>query len=202
MKDPAEPCIDAQRVRLLCLIDLGLNFSAMLRLYKKGSKEQLYRKVLSEIPALLQSEDEEQFHIVHSSICEWGTRNVLLNEGLYHASYGQIAKTLDVALKVVIDFGHMPDCYKAKQMSPWLNAAVDNKMMNMIRKNYPSAIKPWPQSVLQVNKENYLAIQGLVRRFIREKHNGRITPVQFDDIYWWRLNKYDKYGDACHCHNK
>lgn len=197
MKYPAEQYIDTQRVRLLCLIDLGLNFSAMLRLYKKGSKEELYEKVLSEIPALLQSENEEQFHIVHSSICEWGTSNVLLNEGLDYASYGQIAKTLDVTLKVVIDFGHMPDCHKAKQMSPWLNAAVDNKMMNMLKKSYPSAIKPWPQSVRQVNKENYHAIQSLVRRFIRENHNDRITSVQFDHIYWWLLNKYDKYGDAC-----
>jgi len=197
MKNPAEQCIDTQRVRLMCLIDLGLNFSAMLRLYKKGSKEELYKKVLSEIPALLRAENEEQFHIVHSSICDWGTSNVLLNGGLDYISYGQIAKTLDVTLKVVIDFGHMPDCYKAKQMSPWLNAAVDNKMMNMLKKHYPTAIKPWPQSVLQVNKENYFAVQSLVRRFIREKHDDRITSVQFDDIYWWRLNKYDKYGDTC-----
>lgn len=195
MKNPVEPRIDVQEVRLLCLIDLGLDFSAMLRLYEKGSKEKLYNKVLSEIPALLQSENEDQFHIVHSSICEWGTTTVVLNEGLDYASYGQIAKTLDVALKVVIDFGHMPDCHKSRQMSQWLNSAVDTKMMNMLKKNYPSAIRPWPHSIRQVNKESYFAIQSLVRRFIRERHDDRITPVQFDDIYWWNLNKGRKYGD-------
>ncbi|MCJ7632774.1 hypothetical protein MUP77_10345 [Candidatus Bathyarchaeota archaeon] len=197
MKNPVEPCIDVQKVRLRCLIDLGLNFSAMLRLYKKGSKEKFYNKVLSEIPSLLQSENEEQFQMAHSSICEWGVKNLLVNEGSGYASYGQIAKTLDVILKVVIDYGHMPDCYKAKQMSPWLNSAVDNKMMNMLKKNYPNVIKPWPSNIRQVNREKYLVIQSLVRRFNTEKYNNRITPVQFDDIYWWCLNKRGKYEDKC-----
>ena len=193
MQNTIHPCIDVQEVRLCCLIDLGLNFSAMLRLYRKGSKEKLYNKVLSEMPFLLQSEDEEQLQITHSSICEWGVRNLPANERLGHASYGQIAKTLDVILKVVIDYGHMPDCRKAKQMSPWLNSAVDNKMMNMLRKNYPDAIKLWPANIRQVNKEKYLTIQSLVRRFNIERHSNRITPVQFDDIYWWYLNKRSKY---------
>ena len=132
MRNPIEPCIDVQEVRLRCLIDLGLNFSAMLRLYKRGSKEKLYMKVLSEIPSLLQSENEEQFQMAHSSICEWGTNNVLSNGGSGYASYGQIAKILDVILKAVVDYGHMPDCSKAKQMSPWLNSAIDNEMMTML----------------------------------------------------------------------
>jgi len=39
------------------------------------------------------------------------------NEGPDDGSYGQIAKSLDVALKVVMDAGHMPNCCKSKQMS-------------------------------------------------------------------------------------
>ena len=74
-----------------------------------------------------------------------------------------------------------------------LFSAVDNKMMNMLRKNYPDAIKLWPANIRQVNKEKYLTIQSLVRRFNIERHSNRITPVQFDDIYWWYLNKRSKY---------
>lgn len=195
MKNATAQCVDVQKVRLCCLIDLGLNFSAMLRLYRKGCKEKIYNKVLSEMPSILQSENEEQFQVAHASICEWGVRNLPANERLAYASYGQIAKTLDVILKVVIDYGHMPDCCKAKQISPWLNSAVDNKMMNMLRKNYPDAMKPWPTSISQVSREKYLIIQSLVRRFNIEKHDSNITPVQFDDIYWWYLNKRGKYED-------
>lgn len=150
---------------------------------------------MSEISALLQSETENQFQIAHSWICEWGTNNVLSNGGSGYASYGQIAKTLDVILKVVVDYGHMPDCSKAKQMSPWLNSAVDNEMMRMLKREYPDAIEPWPRTIRRVNKEEYLAIQSLVRRFNTEKHHNRITPVQFDDIYWWFLNKCRQYKD-------
>jgi len=199
LKNPDELYIDlqdVQEVRLRCLIDLGLTFSAMLRLYEKGAKERIYDKVLSEMPALLQSETEEHFQMVHSSICEWGTNSVLSNGGSGYASYGQIAKTLDVILKVVIDYGHMPDCSKAKQMSPWLNSAVDNEMMKMLKREYPDAIKPWPRNIRQVNKERYVAIQSLVRRFNIEKHNNQLTPVQFDDIYWWCLNKCRQYKDG------
>lgn len=99
MKNPVEPCIDVQEVRLRCLIDLGLNFSAMLRLYKKGAKQKLHAKVLSEIQSLLQAESEEQFQMSHSSICEWGVKCLPANEGSGYASYGQVAKTLDVVLK-------------------------------------------------------------------------------------------------------
>ncbi len=195
MKNPVGPCIDVREVRLRCLIDLGLNFSAMLRLYRKGSKEKFYNKVLSEIPSLLQSENEEQFQVAHSSICEWGIRELLVNQGSAHASYGQIAKTLDVILKVVIDYGHMPDCSKATQMSPWLNSAVDNEMMKMLKREYPDAIQPWPSNIRRVNKEKYAAVQSLVRRFIMERHSNHIIPVQFDDIYWWCLNKCRQYKD-------
>ena len=100
MKTDNEQCTDVKKVRLCCLIDLGLNFSAMLRLYKKGSKEKFYKKVLSEIPSLLQSENEEQLQMTHSSICEWGVRNLPANERLGRASYGQIAKTLDVMSEI------------------------------------------------------------------------------------------------------
>ncbi len=196
MKNAVERCIDVQEVRLRCLIDLGLNFSAMLRLYERGSKAKFYRKVLSEMPSLLQSEDEEQFQIAHSSICEWGVRHFRANKGSGHPSYGQVAKTLDVILKVVIDYGHMPDCSRAAQISPWLNSAIDNEMMTMLKKEYPDAIKRWPSSIRRVSKETYTSIQALVRRFNIERHDNRITPVQFDDVYWWCLNKCRQYRDG------
>jgi hypothetical protein len=196
MKNHGETCIDVQQVRLRCLIDLGLNFSAMIRLYKKGSKEKLYMKMLSQMPFLLQSKNEQQFQVAHSSICEWGVRHLITNKGSEYASYGQIAKTLDVVLKVVIDYGHMPDCSKAKQLSPWLNSAIDNRMMTMLKREYPDAIKPWPRNIRRVNKEKYVAIQSLVRRFNIDRHKNEITPVQFDDIYWWCLNKCRQYSDG------
>jgi hypothetical protein len=186
-EDPAE-------IRLRSVVVMGLGFSAMLRLYAPGAKKKLYRQILPDIRQLLQAKSEDEFVDFHSRVCDWGTENINLRNGETFASYGQIAKTLDVVLKVVIYYCHLPDCEKSSKILGWLNAAVDTKMMGKLRKEYPRAIVPWPHSIQEVNRQSYRAIQELVRRYIIERHPG-ILPVQFDDIYWWRLNKSRVYSD-------
>ena len=105
------------------------------------------------------------------------------------ASYGQIAKTFDVVLKVTVYYSHLPDVKKSALISKWLNAAVDTKMMAMLKKYYPADVRPWPTAIEQVNSSIYATIQETVRKFIHDKHGGSITPVQFDDIYWEALNR-------------
>jgi len=189
--DPAE-------IRLHAVIDMGLNFSAMLRLYKKESKKQLYEKIFSEIKKLFEAKSEADFTKFHLSICDWGIGNICLRDGKTFASYGQFAKTVNVVLKVAIYYCHLPDCQKSKQISRWLHAAVDTKMMGKLRRCYPRAIKPWPTTLQEIRDwQSYKAIQELVCRFIREKHQEGILPVQLDDIYWWKLNKAKVYGNSC-----
>lgn len=174
--------------RILSIIDIGLSFSAMLRLYGHGSKEEMRKRIHVAREQLWEAKSQEAFTNWHSSICNWGISNIWLTDHS-PASYGQIAKTLDVVLKVAIYYCHLPDCEGAAKLSPWLNAAVDNKMMRMLRRSYPDAFKHWPTSVRQVDsREKYEVVQGLVRRYISEEHPD-VTPVQFDDIYWWKLNR-------------
>ena len=183
--DPAE-------IRLRSVVDMGLNFSAMLRLYATGSKKRLHHKILREMQQV-EARSEEEFTRFHSCICDWGIKNIRLRNGETFASYGQIAKTLDVVLKVAIYYCHLPDCERSGRISGWLNAAVDTRMMVMLGGLYRDAIKPWPVRVREVDRKSYEAIQGLVRQYIKDKHPG-ILPVQFDDIYWWKLNKEKVYG--------
>jgi len=106
------------------------------------------------------------------------------------ASYGQIAKTFDVVLKVTVYYSHLPNCEKSRVISGWLNAAVDTKMMAMLKRCYPKALQPWLSTVEQVGREDYKKFpHKVVRRFIAEKHCGKILLVQFDDIYWKILNR-------------
>lgn len=188
-EDPAE-------IRLRNIIDMGLNFSAMLRLYATGSKKKLYQRILCEIEQLFQAKSKQQFTTIHSRMCDWGVGNICLRDGKTSPSYGQIAKTLDVVLKVAVYYCHLPYCERSNEISCWLNAAVDTRMMNMLKNSYRDVIKPWPTRVHEVNKERYQTIQELVRRYIKGKHPG-ILPVQFDDIYWWKLNKTKVYNNNC-----
>ena len=190
---------DPQEIRFQNVIDMGLDFSSMMRLFRKGSKVELWKRLTENIAEkIFAVNSKEEFDKIHSEFCDWGTRNICLAEKRRNdriikeskgASYGQLAKTLDVTLKVAIYYSHLPNCEKAREISNWLNAAVDTQMMAMLRKEYPNDICPWPTSVEEVNKTKYGEIQRVVHKFIKEKHADKIMPVQFDDIYWSKLNR-------------
>ncbi len=183
-----------QSARLHNIVEMGLEFSAMIRLFEKGSKTKLRAKMLAAVEDIFKAESEEPFKDIHASFCEWGKSNIWLAEKRRKngqilkkrgpPSYGQIAKTLNVVLKVAVHYCHLPDCVKSQQISRWLNAAVDTKMMAYLRKRYAGHFKPWPRTIEQVDRCKYMKIQEIVREFIDKEHNGEITPVQFDDMYW------------------
>ena len=189
---------DPQEIKLYNIVDMGLTFSAMIRLYEKGTKQILHRKILDELKNISKSTSKEFFEKIHSDFCKWGTKNLILAEKTKAeivikkkgpASYGQIAKTLDVVLKVVVYYCHWPNPEKAKGLTEWLHAAVDNKMMKFLKEKYPEYFPNWPSIVEDVDENMYLSLQELVRLFIKDEHDGKILPVQFDDIYWNILNR-------------
>jgi len=189
---------EAEDAKLNNIVDMGLNFSAMMRLLQEGTKQLIKVKSLSEVNEVFKAESEIQFNQVHSAFCNWGTANIVLAERQKKGrllqesgpvSYGQIAKIFDVVLKVVVYYSRFPNEEKSYLISGWLHAAVDTKMMKYLKKFYPEDIHSWPTSIAQVNRTKYLIIQQTVKKFIKEKHEGNITPVQFDDIYWEALNK-------------
>lgn len=189
-----------QDARLHNIIDMGLHFSAMIRLFEEGSKRELCREILAQARQVFTAESEGHFKEIHSSFCSWGARQIILAERKKRgqvikkaspASYGQIAKTFDVVMKVAVYYCHLPDCEKSQQISGWLNAAVDTRMMGMLKECYPKDIDPWPSTIGQVDKFTYMSIQKIVRKVIADRHKGNIIPVQFDDIYWRALNRQE-----------
>ena len=191
---------DPKEARLQNIIDMGLRFSAMIRLYDKGSNRKLHEKILVEAGKVFYAESEERFKEIHLSFCSWGIKQIILAERKKRgqvikkagpASFGQIAKTFDVVLKVAVYYCHLPNCEKSRQISGWLNAAVDTRMMAMLKTCCLADMASWPTTIEQVDRSAYRSIQEIVRKFISERHNGNIIPVQFDDIYWRALNRQE-----------
>lgn len=179
------------RIRFENIIDIGLTASAMIRLFSKGTKESKLRcRITETVEQIFKAESESEFRVIHSHFCQWGTRAVTLARKNKLASYGQIAKTLNVVLKVAVYYCNLPEYERSKELSKWLDAAVDTKMMAELRKHYPLDGKPWPHTIGDVDRQKYEKIQKIVKRFIREVHEDSISPVQFDDYYWRKL----KYG--------
>ena len=181
-----------KRIRFENIVDVGLTASAMIRLFAKGTKEgKLRPRTVEALEQIFKAESEQEFRIVHSRFCQWGASEVALARKNKLASYGQIAKTFNVVLKVAVYYCHLPECEKSKELSKWLHAAVDNRMMaKLLRKQYPLGMKRWPRTIEGVDRPKYEEIQEIVKKFIREVNEDSIIPVQFDDYYWREL----KYG--------
>jgi len=197
--------IDLEKIKLFNIVDMGLSFSAMIRLYEKGSKRKIRDKIINVLNKIHCVDSEDRFENYHENFCDWGIQNVILAEKFRNnkvikkrgpSSYGQIAKTFDVVLKVVIHYCYWPDQKKSKELTKFLHAAIDTKMMLLLEKDYPDYFQYWPKSVEAVDKENYKKLQHLVKKFIGEKHDNKILPVNFDDIYWNILNRQNESNAA------
>lgn len=173
------------------IIITGITLSGMLRTFEKEAKEKLLKKLPGTLEEIYKVKSADEFDRIHMQFCEWGCMKIRRNSkaGGLHASYGQIAKTLNVILKVIIYYANYPTLKDAKRISSLLHAAVDNKMMRMLIKEFPNDIKIKPVSLIDIDEGKYAEIRSLVNRFICEKHPIRITPVQFDDIYWLQQNR-------------
>jgi hypothetical protein len=185
--------------RLRNIVDMALGFSAMMRLFEEGSKDRIVEKILVQLPDISKAQSAFEFKAAHNAFCEWGVKTIKRAEREKDgavvkesgpASYGQMAKTLDVVLHVTIHYAHYPDCSAYLALSKWLNTAMDTKMMAFLSGCYPDALKPWPKTIEQVDsREEYEAIQDTVRRFIQEEHQWALIPVDVDDVYWEALNR-------------
>ena len=191
--------LDAEDAAKLNVVDMALGFTAMMRLFEEGSKKKIRKQVVDLLPAIYDCKSESEFRTIHNGFCEWGIKNVRRAERKKNGkvvkpsgppSYGQMAKTLDVILHVVIRYACYPDSKMAEVILKWLNTAMDTKMMAFLSSYYPDVLTHWPKTIEQVKtREQYDVIQNTVRQFIQEEHRGNITPIDFDDIYWRALNK-------------
>ncbi|HLA29256.1 MAG TPA: hypothetical protein VJZ49_15325 [Syntrophales bacterium] len=187
---------NSEHVKLQNIVHMGLGFSAMMRLLEEKQKGPLHEKLVEVLPCFFVVKDNESFEKTHSDCCVWGTKNIWLAKNKRHnkprrlISYGQIAKTLNVVLKVAVHYAQLPNPDKANLIQPWLHAAVDNEMMKMLKSEYKSKLNPWPESIEKVCGNQYFQIQAFVQDFIAQYHAQKlITAVDFDDIYWNLLNK-------------
>lgn len=193
---------EVEKLRFENIVDMGLAFSAMMRVFEKDAKEELCNQIVNKVAEdILNASSREEFNRIHTEFCNWGTRNIyqaerkrkgkIITRKGSPATYGQIAKTFNVTLKVVVYYCHLPDCRKFKSICKWLNAAVDTAMMARLKKDFPTQTKRWPHSLKEVDKPTYDRIQKLVDESINQeqKHYGIITRPEWDDIYWKRANQ-------------
>ena len=188
---------EASSIKFSNVIEMAIAFTAMTRVFEKGSKQKIAVKMEKSLSLLAGVESKDKFEKIHSEFCEWFVENintvkrVLKNKRVdksHRASYGQAGNVFNVVLKVYVYYCHYPDFKAATKLRPLLHAGIDGLMMKYLKKRYPKEnIKA--QTIEAVNKAEYVTLQKLVKKHIADEFKNLIVPVQWDDIMWYRLNR-------------
>jgi hypothetical protein len=180
------------------IIDMALTFTAMMRLFEKGSKPRVATK-LSELFGNLDTiTSHEQYKSTHHEFCLWFTNNIQTAEKTFRngktklkqfASYGQAAKILDISIKVFVYYCGQPNQIAAENLTPFLNGEIDNPIMTYLKTKYPNA-KIESSTIEQIDEVAYRDLQKLIALDILKSFDNEIYAVQYDDILWNRFNRY------------
>jgi len=187
----------AAKIKQKNVIDMALTFTAMIRLFEKGSKPKIAEKLYDGFRSLGKIQHIDAFQEFHKKICDWFTYNIrtaqkernnkVIKESVY-ASYGHAAKLLDVTLKVYVYYSSLPDKRVAETILPFLNTAIDNPILDHLKRSFPREYIP-PKTVEQIDENTYKMLQKLIKSDIETNFNNDILPTQYDDIMWYRLNR-------------
>lgn len=180
------------------IIDMSINFSAMTRLFEKGSKQKIVNKLFNEFHGLENIENRTDYELFHKGFCDWFTCNIktaqrtmnsqIIRESHY-AYYGHAAKILDVSLKVIVYYSGLPNKKDADRILPLLNCAIDTALLNYLKVTFQSeGISP--TTVEKIDRNTYEKLQELIKIDIGRRFNNEILPTHYDDIMWYELNRY------------
>ncbi len=183
-----EPRSEAKNVKIKNMTDMAFIFSAMTRVFEKGSKKKIISQLECSFSRLAQVDSQVAFDQVHADFCQWFVENVSMAKKGQAASYGQAGKVFDVAGKVLVYYCHQPNCQSAEKLIPMLHAAVDTIMMKILIEKYPK-MGVQAKTIGDVDRQKYSTLQKMVGQHIAEVFHGLIYPVQYDDIVWYLVNR-------------
>ncbi|MGG5239623.1 hypothetical protein ACQZ2F_08700 [Pseudomonas lurida] len=191
------PNEEAESIKASNVIDMAMTFTAMIRLFEKDSKEKISDQLHKSFRQLSRVSNHQEYEQIHSEFCTWFAGRISTARKTFKnkrekpsrpASYGHAAKVFDISVKVYVHYCHLPNSKTTVMLLPFLHGAIDNPIMNFLKSKYPLAsIKAKTIATLEILE--YKALQDLITEHIQEEFQGKIFPVQYDDIMWHRLNR-------------
>jgi DNA primase len=187
----------AELIKSQNVIDMALTFTAMVRLFSKGSKNSIAKKFEDFCANLKNIESASSYEKFHESFCKWFSENVQTAQKILKnketkqsasASYGQGAKVLDIAIKVYVHYCKLPDPQTAERILPFLHGAIDTPIMKHLKQRYPRA-NITASTIKAIDQQAYRTLQELIACDIKDNFQSNIHPVHYDDIMWNRLNR-------------
>ena len=179
----------ADAARLTAILHMAFDFASMSRVFEKGSKAKFLKRVRKLLPDLASVATQGEFEALHLRFCTRGRSSLRTSHGAHQrASYGQVAKTLNVVLKVMVSYCGMPDQRQAERLLPWLHPAIDNRMMAYLEGRYADEFPRGVKKIADVDKRAYRILLKLAARDAVENRGGGLHPVEWEDLVWVEVN--------------
>lgn len=187
--------LDIEGMKRKNIIEMALVYTAMIRIFSKGSKAKIEAKLEELFSHLVDVTNRDEYESFHRAFCEWFTREVptaeknLSNGGVQpsqHSSYGQAAKVLDIAIKVYVYYCGEPTQEIAQRVVPLLHGAIDTPILMHLKKRTGAISITSATTIKGIDSRVY---QDLQSRILSESHSASLHPVQFEDVLWRQLNR-------------
>jgi D-ribose pyranose/furanose isomerase RbsD len=192
-----KPIDVALKAKTKMIIGMAIDFAKMTRVMVEGSNTKIFQKVERLFAELDGVASQERYDQLHADFCEWFTQNIctaekkLKNDRIKPvgpSSWGQAAKVLDITAKVLVYYSGLPSPDQAKTLLPVLHGAIDTQILKHLKKKFrKSAVSA--TTIEEINRTEYQLLQSLITKEIQEDFNSEIHPVQYDDIFFLRLNR-------------
>ena len=181
--------VRAEEAKITGVLHMAFDFSSMARTFEKGTKDKFLKRIHAMLPMLADVESQDTFEFIHGEVCNWGCRSLKpSHSGRRRASYGQVAKTLNVVLKVAVYYCGLPNRRQAMRLLPWLHPAIDNPMMKYLGRRYRAEFPNSISAISNVDKRTYKILLNFAARDVMENLGGKLHPVQWEDIVWVKAN--------------
>jgi len=177
------------------IIEMALIYTAMIRIFSKGSKAKIEAKLEELFSRLAEVTNRDEYESFHRSFCEWFTREVrtaeknLSNGGVQpsqHSSYGQAAKVLDITIKVYVYYCARPTQEIAQRVVPLLHGAIDTPILMHLKKCKGAISITNATTIKEIDSRIYQDLQSTI---LSESLSANLHPVQFEDLLWRQLNR-------------
>jgi hypothetical protein len=184
----------AEKAKKQNIIDMALKFTAITPLFQERSADIVKEKLTDLFEGLDRISSDQDFSKMHRNFCQWFVETIRLAKTDEPSSYGHAAKVIDLALKVYVYYCKMPSPAKAGSLIPRLNGAIDTPILRHLFKKlegvYGKSCPPhYLWTIKMIDRADYDLLQKVIRQDIKDSFDDHISPVQYDDIVWRRLNR-------------
>jgi hypothetical protein len=166
---------EVEVARMRNIIIMAWDFTGMKRVFAKGSGPCIYRL----LEKALYKMERNPIGFSHRILCQEVQRSIKTCYKERKPSYGQAAKVVDIAMKVLVGYCRLPNERTARLIAPRLHAAIDNKILREHLK------KKGISSLGEINEALYAELQS---RLSKEAKHKSCSPIEYDDWLWRKYN--------------